>query len=223
MYYCPIAIIDNFYSNPDELIQLSKNLRYIDFDCNGFLSGERSERLDTKNKKISDKIAARIYSLFYDLTKTNLEAKQDIFFYREKNKFTDSWVYKNDQIIEGLLFLTPDLPPGPAVTIYTYPFKNEDRLKEITSKISNSVEKDELDIIKDEYNSCFIKSLDVEYKFNRFVLFESGMWRKVRGETLENEKEYLTLNFISNFMYNDPPPFMRMDTPAELIKANFYS
>ena len=212
----PITIVDNFFEDPDEVVKLSKDIKWYKPDI-GNWPGERTTQLHHELPRFFNYFGERIHWLFHDQTPEywNLQAH----FQRIKPFGDDQWDKRNqgwihqdiDTWFAGIVYLNPDPSPNSGTSIYStkqgysLQYKEEMGMKE-KLYLGKDFNMDEYNKAFDSMREQYVETCSVENVYNRFVLF-SGQTH--HGVKTFGTKERLTLNFFGMEMTGKKPPLVR--------------
>ena len=108
----PNLIVDNFFEDPDSIVDLSTNIQYSPSD-NGRWPGQRSNYLHRIYPRLFDFICTKITHLFYDTCKSwSYEItfqKVNPFSENQYDKKNCGWIHSDDYNFGGVIFLTKNL------------------------------------------------------------------------------------------------------------------
>ena len=117
----PNLIVDNFFEDPDSIVDLSKNLQYSSSD-DGRWPGSRSNYLHRIYPRLFDFICTKITHLFYDTCKSwTYEItfqKVNPFSKNQYDKKNCGWVHSDEYNFGGVIFLTKNPDDDTGVNIY---------------------------------------------------------------------------------------------------------
>lgn len=179
----PITIIDNFYSNPDEVRDMALKEEYKPSE-NGAWPGERSiKNLDEINENLFLFFSKSILSIFYP---PECHIGFDIVTCfqkitpRHKEKFHPKnmgWIHTDGCLFGGLIYLTKDSEKDTGTSIYTekntyFQYSMEDSMTMRNDYLGQS------NIADEEYSKIHKKTLEsynetvkIENVYNRCILF----------------------------------------------------
>lgn len=179
----PITIIDNFYSNPDEVREIALQQEYS-LSENGAWPGERSiKNLDAINPDLFQFFSKSILSIFYPpeyrigfdiVTCFQKITPRHNEKYHPKNM---GWIHNDGCLFGGLIYLTKNPEKDTGTSIYTenntyFQYRMEDSMFMRDDYLGR------LDIADDEYSKVhentlknYNETIKVENVYNRCVLF----------------------------------------------------
>ena len=215
----PITIIDNFFDDPDAIVELANSLDYHAPET-GNWPGVRTKQLHQCGEKVErffQYFGEKVHFLFHD-SSPDYWSMQTHFqkikpFSEEKyDMLNRGWVHQDlDTYFGGIVYLTKDPEPDTGTSIYksntgfSIQYAQEIKMKEALYK------GEEFDL--DEYYSAYEKAheqyeetVKISNVYNRFVLFNS---KTHHGVQTFGTKERLTLNFFSMEMTGKLSPLLR--------------
>ena len=212
----PITIVDNFFEDPDEVVKLTKDIKWYKPDI-GNWPGERTKQIHHELPRFFKYFGERIHWLFHDQTPEywNLQAH----FQRIKPFGDDQWDKRNqgwihqdiDTWFGGIVYLNPDPSPNSGTSIYStkqgysLQYKEEMGMKE-KLYLGKDFDMDEYNKAFDSMREQYVETCSVENVYNRFVLFNG---QTHHGVKTFGTKERLTLNFFGMEMTGKKPPLVR--------------
>lgn len=203
MLFPNFVCIDNFFNDPDSVVDLSKKLKYTNQTV---CPGTRSKKLHEVDYDFFNWVNLKICSVFYPNDVNDIRFNADTYFQRVHKLEHDNWVHADDQYrFTAIIYLNKENTAGTSIfsaknfksqilhkgaTLkYDY-FKNEN--KKISNKKINKVK-----ISKKENNSCFDKTFSVEGIYNRLVIFDGNTFHA--SNPMKTDHERLTLiSFIND-------------------------
>ena len=117
----PNLIVDNFFEDPDSIVDLSTNIQYAPSD-DGRWPGLRSNYLHRIYPRFFDFITTKITHLFYDTCKSwtyeMTFQKVNPFSENQYDKKNCGWIHRDKINFGGVIFLTKKPDDDTGVTIY---------------------------------------------------------------------------------------------------------
>ena len=210
----PNLVIDNFFDDPDSIVNFSKKLNYLPSD-DGTWPGLRTENLHLINWRLFDSVCRKITHLFY----SNCESwtyqlsfqKVMPFSENQYDKKNCGWVHRDECNFGGVIFLTKEPDNDTGVTIYKpknggYSINREEEQIKNMHFFGNMVDENNYDKLYNEYHDQFEETIKVKNVYNRLVLFNSSSLHAVQTY---GTKERLTMPFFNNYIQNILPPLYR--------------
>jgi hypothetical protein len=202
----PITIIDNFFRDPDAVVDLAKSLEYHQND--GAWPGSRTKLLSTINQEtelLFHYFGSRVHSLFYETPPDFWEIdvrfqKIDPYHDEKYNKKNRGWIHRDDHAnFGGIIYLTKDPEKDTGTSIYkpknefTCQFENCLSAKEDLYLGENRFSDDEYENCFDRLNDQYIETITIENVYNRLVLFDGNTYHGVKTF---GKSQRLTLSFF---------------------------
>ena len=212
----PLTIIDNFFEDPDQIVENAKKLKT--YNSPGNWPGSRTKMLHIANHRLFEYFCNRIYKIFSDDIPEYYNMQTQFQFIspladEQWDKRNRGWIHQDlDTWFGGIVYLNKNPEPNTGTTIYRpkYGFTRQTN-KELNHKEA-LYRNEELDL--DEYNKAwdimydqYIETVKIENVYNRFVLFPAYAHHGV--ETYGHKQERITLNFFGREMTGHIPPNLR--------------
>jgi hypothetical protein len=182
MFDFPAICVDNFYNDPDRVREWALSLEYKPPPA-GQWPGKRSEKLHLVDPVFFDNFCKKVFSLFFDLEKTDIDWNIHTQFQiispfddDPKSMKNSGWIHFDDtkNIFGGLIYLTPDIDLRCGTSIFRQDretgIKNAKEAKEIFYSTGFYENYDE--ILK-KFNSAFTETVTFQNVYNRFIAFDS--------------------------------------------------
>lgn len=191
----PYTIVDNFFKEPEKIVQYAKSLTY-DIRQKNY----PGVRADIEDKKLKQEIHEKIMSLFFDLDKERIEWDTSIHFQKTSKDDIAGWIHQDiESIITCIVYLSDNENEG--TSIYELKDKKIDITKIEKDYISPREEAflDKNKILDQEnkrleWNNYFKETLYVPSKYNRLFAFFGPIWHGV-PKFISDER--LTLTFFT--------------------------
>ena len=211
----PLIIKDNFFSDPDSIVKISRECIYSDYTSR--YPGPRTNCLSGVNKKLFLFIGNRIFTLIHDKPpdRYNMSMSfQKIKPFVEGDKWDKKnrgWVHKDYCLFGGVIYLDKNPDKDAGTGIYKlkdgYHFQNEESLSYKVLLYSGKLVDDgqyyqAYDKIADQYE----ETLRVPNVYNRLVLIPGD---QMHGMTTIGDKERNTIVFFCNEAMGVYPPEYR--------------
>jgi hypothetical protein len=172
----PITVVDDFFEYPDEVREFALQQEYLP-DPENKWPGERSNFLHESNPVLFNSIVNKVFSLFYDLHKTEISWNASVCFQKVDGKYQEGWVHADDNICTGIIYLSKSKNKC-GTTIYrpidpvNTTFKNSNKKIEsfTNTNLITSTENFRL-----ENNKQFRPTVTVQEEYNRLVFFDGSL------------------------------------------------
>jgi hypothetical protein len=130
----PTIVVDNFFDNPNEIVEYSKTLKYYKADPtirHSKWQGKRTESIHNVNRQLYDFVISKALSYFFPIdTKKILYENTKVCFHKqgkEKGNLLNTHLHKdNDAEIAGVIYLNKGTDIKRGTTIL-----NDDKKKKI--------------------------------------------------------------------------------------------
>lgn len=197
----PVTIVDNFYENAEIVRDFALSQKY--YPTKGRYPGERTETLSLISQEFFNNFCERLFSLFYDFSKTRLTWDVHTSFQKicslssnKHSKFNEGWIHQDECVFSGVVYLSKSnlgtsiyYPKVPGVEITSqdekFTFYSGEKIdEEIYAKAIT------------ENNNNFYETIRVSGEFNRLLLFEGGLQHGVPSFYSENEDRLTQVFFV---------------------------
>ncbi len=211
----PITIIDNFFEDPDKIVNLAKTFDY--YPSNGDWPGVRTDQLHLVDNRLFNYIGEKIYLLFYEESPVQwsmITSFQKIkpFSEDQYDRRNKGWVHQDiDILFAGIVYLNKDPEPDTGTSIYTtkngyaLQYRKELEMKE-NLYLGNDIDLDDYNRTYDAVHDQYIESVRVENVYNRLLLFNN---QTHHGVHTFGTKERITLNCFGSSVTGKIPPILR--------------
>jgi len=172
----PITVVDDFFEYPDEVREFALQQEYLP-DPENKWPGKRSKHLHELNPVLFNNTVNKVFSLFFNLGKTNISWNASVCFQKIDGKYQEGWVHSDENICTGIIYLSKSKNKC-GTTIYrpidpvNATFKNLD--KKIESFTNTNLIADN-ENFRLENNKEFRPTVTVQEEYNRLVLFDGHL------------------------------------------------
>ena len=209
----PTMIVDDFFTDPERVVELSKTLKYNSTD--GLYPGKRSEKLHLVDKAFFDWSTAKIIALLYPMHSNTIEWKALQMFQRVPPKvYGDAgWVHHDHfSEITSVIYLSHNKNSGTSLYKGKDFTVGSDHNKEKEDFYKSLKNKEQAEAFRKKANDKFEKTVDMQSKFNRLVMFDSHHWHQSTDHVTDDTERLTLLTFFleitgDNIRY--PIPTMR--------------
>jgi hypothetical protein len=184
---------DNFFKEPDKIVDFSKTLSFHKTDK---IRGLRSEGLHQINSNFFKYVNWKIINNIYPGI-GSVEFNASTFFQKSIQDDCDGWVHEDESWITSIIYLTKDGTSGTSL----YKKKNEYDLTPQFEKyeyFENPESKNKEDILKkkNENNSKYRKTITFTGDYNRLIAF-NGNTSHAADVDLECKNRLVLISFIN--------------------------
>lgn len=167
----PVTIIDDFFEDPnlirsfalEQEFKLAEDLKWPGF---------RTACISTLNIELFDHINKRFLLSFYDEESVKgIQIGTSACFQSVPSNMVGGWVHRDDSLISGIVYLSPNAHPDSGTSIY--------KRKTSTSFIKNSdlkqqsIQQQQANIVaKEDNNDQFRETITVKNEYNRLIAFD---------------------------------------------------
>ena len=197
----PVTIVDNFYENPEIVRDFALSQEY--YPTNGRYPGERTESISSISQEFFNNFCERLFSLFYDFSRTRLTWNVETSFQKIKNlsndknsKFNEGWIHPDDCIFSGVVYLSKS---NSGTSIYYPKVQGVETTSQDEKHIFYSGKEIDEEVYANavtENNNNFYETIKVSGEFNRLILFEEGLHHGVPSFYSENEDRLTQVFFV---------------------------
>lgn len=199
----PICIVDNFFQNPDNVVDFANTLEYN--PGNGRWPGVRTDALANVAPMLQSEIGGKIVRLFYP--EQDFRFAAEIMFQKVQPMHEDQyhiknrgWIHRDEnQAFGGIIYLTKDPEPNTGTSIFESKTFSEFNVTHANHAVQKRFYTGE-DVSDEEYEENFYSTPDkwretvkVENVYNRMFMFSS---RYAHAVQTFGTKERLTLAFF---------------------------
>lgn len=203
----PTICVDDFFNDPLLVLNFANTLDFKK-DPEGRWPGERTELLHNINKDFFNYTTLKILSLLFPMSYKKLNWNAAQMFQRTNGNIysNNGWVHTDPEEFTSIIFLSNHKKCGTSLF----------RKNKITSKIINTefkhdyykntekIKTEEEQYLK-ENNDQFEKTLTLNSRFNRLILFDSSNFHAAEkyGEENINEDRLTLVTFIRGISGNE--------------------
>ena len=192
----PVAIIENFYKNPDAIRKFAlaqkftyckdvPNIEYVYPGC-------RTQDLSLLDKAMFDKICTKLVSVFHNAEHDVMRWLITTSFQSVSEEFSQGVIHTDhNTVFAGVLYLTPDAPLDGGTSLFR---KNKtfDEAKYQQALDENDVRFKDGDIAMDtSYHSMFDEIVRVNNVYNTLIIYEGRHFHAANrffGKTLKDSR-----------------------------------
>jgi hypothetical protein len=209
----PITVVDNFYNNPDDIVQFVVSQKFEKTQKGGF-QGKRTQGLHTLNRNMFDYFCSKLFSLFYDKQpnmKWKVVTNFDLIEQKTKSVGT-GWIHQdnNKHLLAGLIYLNKNWQESVGTNLY-------EKVKDVDEHLSQTktdyfLDNTDLDkYLKDKQinNSSFDKTGSIEPVYNRMVCYDASYFHAI-GDISNLKTDRLVQVFFVEELKVDSFPLERI-------------
>ena len=192
----PVAIIENFYEDPDAIrtfalaqeytfCQNRQNLEYV-------YPGSRTKDLFDLDSELHGKICKKLVSVFHNAEHDNMRWAISTSFQSVTEEYSQGVVHTDQNtVFAGVLYLTPDAPLNSGTSLFKKNM-NFDETKYQQALIENDTRFRAGEIVMNaSYHSMFDEIVRVNNVYNTLIIYEGRHFHAANeffGKTLENSR-----------------------------------
>ena len=205
----PVTIVDDFFSNPDEVRKLALSHKFI--DNSDHFPGQRTERLNIIEPIFYQNFITRLNSIFGFVENVFCDTGFQLIKhpYPKTDPRNKCWLHSDRSWdYGGIVYLNPDPDPDTGTDIYrsigATSFSTEEKEKVRKATYKGETDLPTFEKTWNDFHSQYKRTITVDNVYNRLVCFDSSTYHRVR---YNGDKERLTLPFfVQNF---NPAPLER--------------
>lgn len=181
----PVTVLDDFFPDPNFLVEYSKTLEYVSSSGNQNFPGVRCG-IEKKNPELFSYMINSVLSLFVEVNdQTKWEAS--LSFQITNSELRKGWVHQDDEsIFAFILYLNEHADLNSGTSIFKRKIYNSSLESEQTKLLKRKTLRGELPLnesyfqVLNEYNSQFEETIEVKNQFNRLLVFDSNTYHGVK-------------------------------------------
>jgi|TARA_B100000282_G_scaffold89103_1_gene62325 hypothetical protein len=212
----PITIVDNFFEDPDGIVEQAMELRYYTPNS-GNWPGTRTKSLHVEQPRFFSHFGQKLHLLHYESAPEywNLQCHYQLIHPFAEDKYSKKnrgWVHKDiDTWFGGIVYLSKKPEPDTGTSIYrvkrgfSHQTADEIGMKEALYR-SENIDDLEYEKAYDTMRNQFEETVTIENVYNRFVMFNGNTHH---GVQTFGSKPRLTLNFFGMAQTGKIPPLLR--------------
>jgi len=227
MKYFPIQIVDNFFSDPDKIVDFANSLKFKK-NKTGDWPGERTDYLHNIDKKFFNEFLSKVLSLNFDykyhkITWENVELtfqKTKPLDPSNKNSILNEGLVHvdGDFPLVGLVYLTKDADPDSGTSIFELkkdckPLNNTKTKRKIYSKHHNKLNNKDYNelkkLIKNDKDT-FFETCRINNIYNRLFVYNGKDYHKANSFYTGTEERLTLVFFMKQINANSHFPLQRL-------------
>jgi hypothetical protein len=216
----PLTIIDNFFPNPDKIVEFANKQRYYPTD--GAWPGSRSRDLDELDEDLHGFIGHKILSYYYTIEHDSdkvLDWNIEMRFQKIKPLSDDQydvknlgWIHRDSHcLFAGIIYLNKESEKDTGTSFYS-PIKGYDfcypepELEKRKLYVGKPVAEN-FSVLYKKQNDQYKETVKVENEYNRLVMFDSSIPHSIK--TLGTQERLTLVFFVHNIFSEHRPPGFR--------------
>ena len=210
----PTLIVDNFFTDPQAIVKLSKTLKYKRAIDNKW-PGTRSPSLHEVDKEFFLWSTRKIMSILYPMDRDVIKWEALQYFQRVPYKIygEEGWVHNDSgQEFTSIIYLSDHFQSGTCLYEGTHFNTAVEYEEEKRRFFRDLTDRKRMKKYRDKSNSKFHKKVELFSNFNRLVLFDSHNWHASRNSGGDKNDRLTLITFFSNIRCENicyPIPTMR--------------
>lgn len=219
MNYFPITCIDDFYSNPDEIREFALSQKFHHIENYNF-PGKRTKRLDLINESFFNSFCKRLFSIFFEFEKEDIEWKVSTFFQKiepfdtdQKSPLNEGWIHNDGSkvIAAGVIYLNPLTNGDAGTSFYSSIVDSPTENLTLRNKLykDQKVDIQEYILEKENNNLQYKKTLEIKNIYNRMAFFGTQYPHKESNFHVGYGEPRLTQPFFIDRVNCTSPPLIR--------------
>jgi len=210
MNYFPASIIDNFFDNPEAVVELAKSIDYHS-PKETIYPGVISSDVAHTNYELAQWIISKVMNLFYDLDKVYITWDSETTFQKIKPYDNEDQFHilnrgvphidVQETVLAGVIYLNENFCKDAGTSFYQKKldnsfYKTSKETIDANKKYHGGTMVDNYEqIVQDHFNK-FEETVRIQPKFNRLVMYSPDTWHS--QTTYGKDEERLTLRFFVN-------------------------
>lgn len=227
MKHFPATCIDNFYSDPDAIRNFALAQEYTS-DPTGRWPGKRSKPLHILNRELFDTFCDRFFSVFFDLSETNLNWVLSSEFHIIENLDDDKnsiknkgWIHYDDSnaVLAGIIYLNKNPDPDSGTSIFRcidesvlQNYHNNGPWVETKKKFYlQNIDENYTKSLQDN-NDAFVETARFQNVYNRLVAYDCDVPHRFNScySPDNNDPRLVQVIFVNDLRGNFKSPLERV-------------
>lgn len=184
-FIIPVTVLDNFWPDPEFLVNYSKTLEYEGPSENKHFPGKRAH-IEEQNPELFTVMVNNVISLFFEFT-PEIDWRASLSFQITDSSLGEGWVHRDDgSLFAFILYLNenPDVESGTSIfdrRIYDSSIETPEskKIKRDFHRGLTGMDENYLKTLE-KYNGQFEETIQVKNKFNRLLVFDSNTYHGVK-------------------------------------------
>jgi galactitol-specific phosphotransferase system IIB component len=206
----PTTIVDDFLNQPNQYVDLASSLEYLP-SSDGAWPGVRTENLSELYPEMINNIIFKLMSLYYNFFKwdESIHWTSQSYFQKVDNIYDDGWVHCDlHSHLTSIIYLCDNgLGTSLCIPKNITTFSGLKNQQQKFESYKNPEKIATMKQFKEDNNSMFQKTISIDSRFNRLLVFESQNYHCADNfKNIKSNVERLTLIiFINNIVSNKFP------------------
>jgi len=187
----PITVIDDFFENPDMVVNLANSLTYKS-DEEKRWPGKRSDFLHIVAPDFFDIFCKKMFAVYYDINDPNIRCNVKMNFQKIDSSYKEGWVHQDsDCLITSIVYLNRNInyKSGTSIMAKKTLIPKHPEVQQQLDFLNQ--ESEETYIAMKNTNEQYRECVSIKNKYNRFIAFPANLYHK--AQDFENAEERLTL------------------------------
>jgi len=213
----PILCVDDFYRNPDQVIEFANSLDF--YESTGKFPGERTRSLHEIDRTFFLHTTNKIINSLYPNDINNIKWSATQYFQKIDPKIhkTKGFIHQdNTSEFTSIIYLTKNLNSG---TCFYRRIKeaipNHDSLRNDSYKNIEKLEENSFKEAIDKNNECFEKTVEFKSLKNRMILFDGSLDHGVENFGEDDEIRLTLVTFFDYVARIDDQPLKYHSTQCK--------
>lgn len=203
----PVAIVDNFFKEPDKVKNFALHQEFKRDETSNY-PGLRTDCLSVIEPSLHNEFLKKFFSIYYDFKFEQLNWIVEARFQKTSNNFDSGWVHydgdnNSSNKVAGIIYLTPNAPLQSGTSIYKA--KNNVLIPSINAEAKHSHyyangNSEELKKLKELEKAQFDETINVSNIYNRLISFGADEYHAAQNYFgQDNESRLILVFFVSKF------------------------
>jgi len=205
----PTLIVDNFFTDPQAVVKLSKTFEYVPDDQHRW-PGLRTLPLHEVDNDFFRWSTRKIMALLYPVQIMNegeLKWNANQYFQRVPADGTlgkEGWIHADTKEEFTVIIYLSDHPQSGTCLYETHQFNGELKYLEEKKRFYKDLKnRERMEKYRDKNNSQFRKKVELFSNFNRLVMFDGGQWHASRNADKSKSDRLTLITFFSGVTSDD--------------------
>ena len=203
----PTLIVDNFFTNPHDIVKLSETFKYKR-DVNNKWPGTRTVPMHIENNDFFLWSTNKIISLLYpsQVLENKLTWQATQYFQRIPYEIygEDGWVHRDSETeFTTIIYLSNHFQSGTCLYEGTNFNMSPKYIKEKKDFYKNLKNRKRMEKYREKSSSEFNKKVELFSNFNRLVLFDGSNWHASRNSGNDKSERLTLITFFTDIAGKD--------------------